>query len=92
LPGSTSPPAAEIAFGTSASKFAVGGLSNALGKEFEPLGIRVTVVEPGGFRTDAVGRSLHQFGRPIANCAGTAGKRRELDSWKETANDAGYPS
>ena len=71
----------------SASKFAVGGLSDALRKELEPLGIRVTVVEPGGFRTDFAGRSLHQSSRPIADYADTAGKRRKENS----TNDGRQP-
>lgn len=71
----------------SASKFAVGGLSDALRKELEPLGIRVTVVEPGGFRTDFAGRSLHQSSRPLADYAGTAGKRRKENS----TNDGRQP-
>ncbi len=41
-----------------ATKFAVVGLSDALSKEVRPLGIKVTVVEPGPFRTDWAGRSL----------------------------------
>jgi NAD(P)-dependent dehydrogenase (short-subunit alcohol dehydrogenase family) len=64
----------------SASKFAVGGLSDALRKELEPLGIRVTVVEPGGFRTDFAGRSLRQSSRPIDAYAKTAGLRRKENS------------
>jgi NAD(P)-dependent dehydrogenase (short-subunit alcohol dehydrogenase family) len=64
----------------SASKFAVGGLSDALRKELEPLGIRVTVVEPGGFRTDFAGRSLQQSSRPIDAYAKTAGLRRKENS------------
>lgn len=42
-----------------ASKFAVGGFSEVLAKEVAPLGIRVTVVEPGGMRTDWAGSSMH---------------------------------
>ncbi len=46
-----------------ATKFAVEGLSEALAKEVEPLGIKVLVVEPGPFRTDWAGRSLKQTGQ-----------------------------
>ena len=35
-----------------AAKFGLGGFSEALAKEVKPLGIHVTSVEPGGFRTD----------------------------------------
>jgi NAD(P)-dependent dehydrogenase (short-subunit alcohol dehydrogenase family) len=35
-----------------AAKFAVEGLSEALAQEIKPLGIKLTIVEPGGFRTD----------------------------------------
>jgi NAD(P)-dependent dehydrogenase (short-subunit alcohol dehydrogenase family) len=59
-----------------ASKFAVEGLSEALAKEVEPLGIRVTVVEPGPFRTDWAGRSLKQVSNPIEAYAKTSGARR----------------
>lgn len=44
-----------------ASKFAVEGLSEALALEVNPLGIKVTLVEPGPFRTDFAGRSLHKY-------------------------------
>ncbi len=64
----------------SASKFAVEGLSDGLRKELAPLGIGVMVVEPGGFRTDFAGRSLHQSAQPIADYAGTAGRRRKENS------------
>ncbi|UFH52117.1 oxidoreductase [Spirosoma sp. KNUC1025] len=41
-----------------AAKFGLGGFSEALAKEVAPLGIRVTSVEPGGFRTDWAGSSM----------------------------------
>lgn len=41
-----------------AAKFGVGGFSEALAKEVAPLGIRVTCIEPGGFRTDWAGASM----------------------------------
>jgi len=59
-----------------ATKFAVEGLSEALSKELEPLGIRVTAIEPGPFRTDFAGRSLKQPRNPIDAYAKTAGARR----------------
>ena len=42
----------------SASKFALEGLTEALAQELAPLGIKVTSVEPGGFRTGIVERNL----------------------------------
>ncbi len=41
------------------AKFAVEGFSEALSNEVGPLGIRVTIVEPGGMRTDWAGSSMH---------------------------------
>jgi len=43
-----------------ATKFALEGLSEQLAKEVAALGIKVTIVEPGAFRTDFNGRSLSQ--------------------------------
>ncbi|WP_334173256.1 oxidoreductase [Sinomonas sp.] len=60
-----------------ASKAALEGLSGSAQKELEPLGITVTIVEPGGFRTDFAGRSLTQSALPIGDYAETAGKRRK---------------
>ncbi len=42
-----------------ATKFAVNGFSEALKKEVEPLGIKVVLVQPSGFRTDWAGRSAN---------------------------------
>ncbi|MEP1078728.1 SDR family NAD(P)-dependent oxidoreductase [Leptolyngbya sp. PL-A3] len=41
-----------------ASKFAVEGLSETLAQELKPFGIKVTIIEPGGFETDFVNRSM----------------------------------
>ncbi len=50
-----------------ASKFALEGFSESLGKEVKGFGIAVTAVEPGGFRTDWAGRSLVRAERSIAD-------------------------
>jgi short-subunit dehydrogenase len=42
-----------------AAKFGVEGFSESLFKEIGPLGIKVTIIEPGGFRTDFAGSSTH---------------------------------
>ena len=59
-----------------ATKFAVVGFSEALALETEHLGIKVTVVEPSGFRTDWAGRSANEAPTVIADYADTAGKNR----------------
>jgi NAD(P)-dependent dehydrogenase (short-subunit alcohol dehydrogenase family) len=71
----------------SATKAALEGMSGSLRRELAPLGISVTAVEPGAFRTDFSGRSLAQSGTVIADYAGTAGKRRkENDTVHGTQN------
>ena len=59
-----------------ATKFAVVGLSEALSLEVAPLGIKVTIVEPSGFRTDWAGRSANEAKHQIADYAETAGKNQ----------------
>ena len=59
-----------------ATKFAVVGLSESLSLEVEPLGIKVTIVEPSGFRTDWAGRSANEAPSEISDYADTAGKNR----------------
>jgi len=69
-----------------ATKFAVEGLSGALRQEVEPLGIKVMVVEPSGFRTDWAGRSANESKNQIADYAKTAGAWRSeirADSGKQ---------
>jgi NAD(P)-dependent dehydrogenase (short-subunit alcohol dehydrogenase family) len=58
-----------------ATKHAIEGWSDALAAECAPLGIHVTCIEPGAFRTDWAGRSLKQTPNRIAEYADTAGKR-----------------
>jgi NAD(P)-dependent dehydrogenase (short-subunit alcohol dehydrogenase family) len=59
-----------------ATKFAVEGLSEALAQELAPLGIGVTIVEPGPFRTDFLGGSLAMVESHIPDYETTAGKTR----------------
>lgn len=60
-----------------ATKAALESTSEALQQEVKPLGIRVAIVQPGGFRTDFAGRSLQQSTEPLEVYAATAGKRRK---------------
>ena len=60
-----------------ASKYAVEGLSAALEGEMAPLGVHVTVIEPGPFRTDFLGRSGVEAKAEIADYKQSAGKARE---------------
>jgi NAD(P)-dependent dehydrogenase (short-subunit alcohol dehydrogenase family) len=68
------------------AKFAVEGLSESLRYELAPLGIQVTVIEPGAFRTNFLdGTSLVTTEARIEDYAGTAGATRH---WAEQANHA----
>ncbi|WP_236943183.1 SDR family NAD(P)-dependent oxidoreductase [Hymenobacter sp. PAMC 26628] len=60
-----------------AAKFGLGGFSEALAKEVAPLGIRVTCVEPGGFRTDWAGASM-SYAPAVEGYEMTVGPRIEL--------------
>ncbi len=58
------------------TKFAVEGFSEALAGEMKPLGIHVTVIEPGPFRTDFLGRSGKLAERELPDYTESAGKAR----------------
>lgn len=62
----------------SASKYALEGLMEALGKEVAPLNITVTSVQPGAFRTDWSGRSMRRSPRRIDDYAATTGARLDM--------------
>jgi len=59
------------------TKFAVEGFSEALAGEMRPLGVHVTIIEPGPFRTDFLGRSGKLAQKELPEYVETAGKARE---------------
>jgi NADP-dependent 3-hydroxy acid dehydrogenase YdfG len=60
-----------------ATKFAVEGLSEALFHELKPLGIKVTIVEPGPFRTEFLGRSNTPAAKRIEDYDQSVGQTRK---------------
>lgn len=62
--------------GYAASKFAVEGFSEVLAQEIGLLGIKMTIVEPGGFRTDWAGASM-SFASPMESYEPVIGPFRE---------------
>lgn len=62
-----------------AAKFGLGGFSEALAKEVAPLGIKVTSVEPGGFRTDWATASM-SYAPDVEGYEQTVGTRKALFS------------
>lgn len=60
-----------------ATAFAVEALPGSLWHEVSPLGIKVTIVVPGAFRSDWAGRSMIESRTVVEDYARTAGKRRE---------------
>jgi len=74
-----------------ATKHAIEGWSDSLKAEVNPLGIQVTCVEPGPFRTDWAGRSLEQTRSRIDAYANTAAKRM-ADTSGYSGAQAGDPA
>jgi len=60
-----------------ATKFALEGLSESLAAELAPLGITVTIAEPGGLRTRWAGASMRHSPLRLDDYEQTAGKRRD---------------
>jgi NADP-dependent 3-hydroxy acid dehydrogenase YdfG len=61
----------------SSTKFAVEAISESLAAELAPLGIKVTIIEPGPFRTDFLGRSGVVAKTRVADYDNTAGNMRK---------------
>ena len=73
-----------------ATKFAVDGLSEALAKEVAPLGIKVTIVAPSGFRTDWAGRSAEDSPVKINDYKDTA-RQNQSNIRSYSGNQPGDP-
>lgn len=59
----------------SSTKFALEAVTEALAAEVRPLGIKVTAVEPGAFRTDWATRSMKESEAPITDYADVAARK-----------------
>jgi NAD(P)-dependent dehydrogenase (short-subunit alcohol dehydrogenase family) len=68
------------------AKFGVEGFSEVLNAEVKPLGIKVTIIEPGGFRTDWGGSSMgtSTVGADYADTVGAMNRFREstVSTWR----------
>ena len=73
------------------SKFALEGISDALAQEVAPLGIKVTALAPGSFRTDWAGRSMVRSDRSIADYDALFGPIRRAREEKH-GRQAGDPA
>jgi NAD(P)-dependent dehydrogenase (short-subunit alcohol dehydrogenase family) len=59
----------------SSTKFALEAITEALATEVRPLGIKVTAIEPGAFRTDWATRSMKESATPIADYVDVAARK-----------------
>lgn len=62
----------------SSTKFALEALTEAMAQEVRPLGIKVTAIEPGAFRTDWAKRSMKESSTPIGDYDENVGTRKTL--------------
>ncbi|KAI2994133.1 hypothetical protein CBS147346_10693 [Aspergillus niger] len=67
------------------AKWAVGGFSTVLAQEVAPFGIKITVLEPGGIRTDWAGSSMRipPVSKPYRNTVGAFAELLRKSSGKE---------
>ena len=61
-----------------ATKWALEGLSESLAAEVRPLGLKVTIVQPGPFRTEFISRSLERASAAIPDYEASSGKFRRF--------------
>lgn len=72
------------------AKYAVEGFSEVLSNEVGPLGVKVTIVEPGAFRTDWQGSSMHRYevGEDYDATVGAMNRYREANSDNQPGDPA----
>jgi NAD(P)-dependent dehydrogenase (short-subunit alcohol dehydrogenase family) len=75
-----------------ATKFAVEGLSESLAGELAAFGIKVMLVEPGGFRTDFQGRSITMPAKVLPEYAGTPAANARAMSAQYHGHQPGDPA
>jgi NAD(P)-dependent dehydrogenase (short-subunit alcohol dehydrogenase family) len=67
----------------SSTKFALEAVTEALATEVRPLGIKVTAIEPGAFRTDWATRSMKESDAPIADYTDVAARKDLIKQFAE---------
>jgi NAD(P)-dependent dehydrogenase (short-subunit alcohol dehydrogenase family) len=75
----------------SGSKFALEGICETLAQEVGPLGIKMTIVEPGGFKTEFAKGSRVRTARTIDDYDGTVGESRRILA-SHAGHEAGDPA